>query len=86
MFFEKGVIVRLVDGVEASRFEITQPRCKAFTDQGKEPEDVIASATGIDEMLINFQNGFMVEQSIEYVRRFTLARADRQDTVIAILV
>ena len=72
MLFEERIIVRPVDGMETPGFQIAQPWGKAFADQCKEPEDMIAGAAGIDEMLTDFQYGFVIEQSIEWSGDFAI--------------
>src|SRR5580692_12243750 len=47
---------------------------------------MIARTASVGVMFVDVELGFVVEQAIKNVGRFALARADRQDAEIAILV
>lgn len=75
--FYPGIYIAFFESVEFPVFYVAEPRCKAVANQGEWREDMIAGATGIGKMLINFQNRFVIKESVENISRFAFRRADR---------
>ena len=80
--------VWLLERMESTIFEIAQAwREPPFAEGGNNPKNaMIARTPSVGVMFVDVELRFVVEQVIKNVGRFALARADRQDAEIAILV
>src|SRR6202044_3921030 len=72
--------------MEFTIFEIAQARREPPAKQGEQSKDMIARTPSVGVMFVDVELRFVVEQAIKNVGCFALARADRQDAEIAILV
>lgn len=82
---ERRVGIAPLECVELPILEIAQSRCEALADQREQPEDMIAGASGVGEMLLDVEDRVLVKQPIEYVGRLAFSRADRQNVRIPTL-
>ena len=83
---ERRVGIAPLECVELPILEIAQSRCEALADQREQPEDMIAGAAGVGEMLLDVEDRVLVKQPIEYVGRLAFSRAYRQNAEIAVLI
>src|ERR1700729_3582400 len=72
--------------MEFTIFEMAQAWREPPAKQGEQSKDMIARTASVGVMFVDVELRFVVEQAIKNVGRFALARADRQDAEIAILV
>lgn len=72
--------------MELPVLEIAQPRRKTLSDQSEEGKYMIARTSGIGKVLLDLQDGVVVEQAVENIGCLALGRADRQNAEIAVLI
>lgn len=73
VLLERGIGVGLLKGMEFPALEITQSWCETLADQGEQGKDVVTSPAGVGEMLLDIEDGFVVEEAIEDVGSLTLS-------------
>lgn len=72
--------------MELPVLEIAQPRRKTLSDQSEEGKYMIARTSGIGKVLLDLQDGVVVEQAVENIGCLALGRADRQNAEIAVQI